>query len=110
MRILTLLPIKITHTRKLFQTWMEALARNHRTDGNPNCGCWSKENYVMYVKETDACFNQRSGIIQSGLNAMQTTFVLEPEFADSNLQVNTLQANANGASGTGRESSTMEMS
>ena len=70
-----------------------------------NCGCWSKENYVMYVKETDACFSQRSGIIQSGLNAMQTTFVLEPEFADSNLQ-----ANANGASGTGRESSTMEMS
>ena len=52
----------------------------------------------MYVKENDAVFgkelessSQKSGNIQSGLTLMQTPFVLELEFADSNVQVNALQ-------------------
>ena len=97
------------------QTLMEAWAVNHKTDGNPTLlnldnycpGRWSENNYGMYVKETDAVFgqelesfSQKSGIIQSGLNTMQTTFVLELEFASSNVQVNTLQAAPKGAGGT----------
>ena len=45
----------------------------------------------MYIKETDAVFgqelesfSQKSGVIQSGLNTMQTTFVLECKFSPNN--------------------------
>ena len=61
--------------------------------------------WQMNVKATGAVFgqeleifSQKSGIIQSGLNTMQTVFVLELEFASTNVQVNTLQENPNGGS------------
>jgi hypothetical protein len=76
-------------------TLMEAWSVHHKTDSNPTLftlenyapARWHKNSFGMYQKEYNAVFGQelesftqKSGIIQSGLNTMQTTFVLEMEF------------------------------
>jgi hypothetical protein len=74
---------------------MEAWSVHHKTDSNPTMftlenytpARWHANSFNMYQKEYNAVFGQelesftqKSGIIQSGLNTMQTTFVLEMEF------------------------------
>ena len=50
-------------------------------------GCWNRENSVIFGQELKS-FNQKSGIIQSGVNTMQVTFVLEFNFGGNELNYN----------------------
>ena len=47
---------------------------------DPYTGFYQSENTAIFGQELES-FNQKSGIIQSGVNTMQTTFVLELQFA-----------------------------
>ena len=73
---------------------MEAWSVHHKTSGcpslitpenycpgqfDPNTGFYQTENTAIFGQELES-FNQKSGIIQSGVNTMQTTFVLELQF------------------------------
>ena len=58
---------------------MEAWSVHHKTDG-----CLSlitPANYCLGWFDPVTGFNQKSGIIQSGVNTMQMSFVLELQFA-----------------------------
>ena len=83
------------------QNLMEAWSVHHKTDGNPSLlnienyapgrwnnadgiGAFCREYNAVFGQELES-FSQKRGIIQSGLNTMQTTFVLELEFAQTNL-------------------------
>ena len=85
---------------------MEAWSVHHKTDGaptlltldnycparfDPTKGFWQKETCAIFGQELES-FNQKSGIIQSGVNTMQTTFVLELNFGDSATVINTCPA------------------
>ena len=80
---------------------MEAWSVHHKTDGAPTLitpynycpylfdattGYWTKENTGIFGQELES-FNQKSGIIQSGVNTMQTTFVLELNFGSAQYKV-----------------------
>jgi len=79
---------------------MEAWSVHHKTDGCPSLitpenycpgrfdpvtGFYQSENTAIFGQELES-FNQKSGIIQSGINTMQTTFVLELQFAPAEEQ------------------------
>ena len=49
---------------------------------DPTWGYYATENAAIFGQELES-FNQKSGIIQSGINTMQTTFVLELNFGAS---------------------------
>ena len=89
---------------------MEAWSVHHKTDGcatliapsnycpgrfDPYTGFYQCENTAIFGQELES-FNQKSGIIQSGVNTMQTTFVLELQFAPSEeyRSISILQADA----------------
>ena len=74
---------------------MEAWSVHHKTDGclsliqpwnycpgwfDPSTGLYQTENTAIIGQELKSC-NQKSGIIQAGVNTMQATFVLELQFA-----------------------------
>ena len=74
---------------------MEAWSVHHKTDGcpsliqpsnycpgrfDPYTGFYQTENTAIFGQELES-FNQKSGIIKSGVNTMQMTFVLELQFA-----------------------------
>ena len=74
---------------------MEAWSVHHKTDGcpsliqpsnycpgrfDPYTGFYQTENTAIFGQELES-FNEKSSIIQSGVNTMQTTFVLELQFA-----------------------------
>ena len=75
---------------------MEAWSVHHKTEGNPTL--ITRDNYApaywdpttgFYVRERDVVFgqelesfSQKSGIIQSGINTMQTTFELRATFGN----------------------------
>lgn len=96
-----------THTySEAIGALMEAWSVHHKSDGNPSLitpqsyrpGMWNADT-GMYQREYNAVFgqelesfSQKSGLIQSGLNTMQTTFVLELIFGG-----NTVQTTINGA-------------
>lgn len=82
---------------------MEAWSVHHKTDGaptlltldnycparfDPTKGFWQRETCAIFGQELES-FNQKSGIIQSGVNTMQTTFVLELNFNDAGTVINT---------------------
>ena len=76
-----------------YSSLMQAWSVNHKTDANAGLiklrrynpiafdqyGLWSKPTDVIFGQELES-FNQKSGLIQSGVNTMQTTFVLECTF------------------------------
>jgi hypothetical protein len=83
---------------------LEAWSVHHKSDGNPTLLTLESyaparfsnapSDYRMYQKEYNAVFGQelesftqKSGIIQSGINTMQTTFVLELEFGQNTRQM-----------------------
>jgi len=78
-------------------TLMEAWSVHHKTDGNPSLitynsyaplhwggdyNHWQFAYNAVFGQEMES-FSQKSGIIQSGVNTMQTTLVLELEFESS---------------------------
>ena len=82
---------------------MEAWSVHHKTDGTPtlltldnNCparcdptkGFGNERRVLVFGQELES-FNQKSGSIQSGINTMQTTFVLEMNFNDPAIYINT---------------------
>ena len=84
-------------------TLMEAWLVHQKTEGNPTLlkrnnyapGCWGSP-YNLYSFERNAVFgqelesfSQKSGIIQSGVNTMQTTFVLELDFGAQGSHIQT---------------------
>jgi hypothetical protein len=88
-------------------TLLEAWSVHHKSDGNPTLltlenyapARFSDSDYGMYQKEYNAVFGQelesftqKSGIIQSGINTMQTTFVLELEFGQNTRSINVAPA------------------
>ena len=80
-----------------YSTLMQGWSVNHKTDANAGLikmqrynkmaidsyGFWIKPTDVIFGQEMES-FNQKSGLIQSGINTMQTTFVLECHFQDPN--------------------------
>jgi hypothetical protein len=91
-------PYKYDTYSESIGTLLEAWSVHHKSDGNPTLltlenyapARFSAEDYGMYQKEYNAVFGQelesftqKSGIIQSGINTMQTTFVLELEFGQN---------------------------
>lgn len=89
-----------THSEAV-STLMEAWSVHQKTENSPTLICrenyapaqWSHKDLGFYMREYNAVFghelesfSQKSGIIQSGLNTMQTTFVLELEFMDTNVK------------------------
>jgi hypothetical protein len=77
---------------------MAAWSVNHKTDGNPSLltranyapaqfdvvtGLYQRERNAIFGQELES-FSQKSGIIQSGINTMQTTFQLVIQFGQSN--------------------------
>jgi hypothetical protein len=77
---------------------MEAWSVHHKTDGNPSLISYASyapkqwggdyDHYyfpynAVFGQEMES-FSQKSGVIQSGVNTMQTTLVLELEFESSN--------------------------
>ena len=54
---------------------------------DPVYGFWNRESCAIFGLELES-FNQKSGIIQSGANTMQTTFVFELNFDGNELYVN----------------------
>ena len=82
---------------------MEAWSVHHKTDGAPTLltienyapgrydpvkGYWQRETCAIFGQELES-FNQKSGIIQSGINTMQTTFVLEINLNEAKQTMNT---------------------
>ena len=81
---------------------MEAWSVHHKTNGSPTlftldyyCPArfdstkgFGRENCAIFCQELES-FNQKSGIIQSGVNTMQTTFVLELNFNEATMVMNT---------------------
>ena len=82
---------------------MEAWSVHHKTDGTPTLltldnycparfdptkGFWQRETCAIFGQELES-FNQKSGIIQSGVNTMQTTFVLELNFSSATVVMET---------------------
>ena len=82
---------------------MEARSVHHKTNGsptlltldiycpalfNPTKRFWQRKNCAIFGQELES-FNQKSGIIQSGVNTMQTTFVLELNFDEAGIVMNT---------------------
>ena len=76
---------------------------NHKTGGCPSLitpenycpgrfdpvtGFYQTENTAIFGQELES-FNQKSGIIQSGVNTMQTTFVLELNFSSATVIMET---------------------
>ena len=54
---------------------------------DPVYGFWNRESCAIFGQELES-FNQKSGIIQFGVNTMQTTFVLEFNFEGNKLHIN----------------------
>ena len=86
-------------------TLMEAWSVHQKTEGNPTLlkrnnyapATWGPP-YNLYQYERNAVFgqelesfSQKSGIIQSGINTMQTTFVLEMDFGPQGSNIQTIQ-------------------
>jgi hypothetical protein len=87
------------------QALMEAWSVHHKSEGSPSLLTpenysptkWSRGQFGMYQREYNAVFgqecesfSQKSGIIQSGLNTMQTTCVLQLEFSSDPAANNTI--------------------
>jgi hypothetical protein len=82
---------------------MEAWSVHHKTDGaptlltldnycparfDPTKGFWQRKTCAIFGQELES-FNQKSSIIQSGVNTMQTTFVLELNFSGAAVVMDT---------------------
>ena len=55
---------------------------------DPTNGYWQRETCAIFRQEQQS-FNEKSRIIQSGVNTMQTTFVLELNFSEAAVVMNT---------------------
>ena len=90
-------------------TLMEAWSVHQKTEGNatllrrdnyaplmwgPPYNLYSYERNAVFGQELES-FSQKSGIIQSGINTMQTTFVLELDFGGQGSQTQTIQVSPN---------------
>jgi len=90
-------------------TLMEAWSVHQKTEGNATLlrrdnyaplmwgqpyNLYSYERNAVFGQELES-FSQKSGIIQSGINTMQTTFVLELDFGGQGSQTQTIQVSPN---------------